>query len=160
MRLIIAAVGRLKEGPERELLTRYRSRLDALSKQVALAPVTWQEIGESRAASAAERKREEGAALLARARDADTVIVLHEGGKLLTSEAFARYLGKSRDDGCKAAAFLIGGPDGHGSAVLDAARLVFSLGAITLPHALARIVLAEQLYRAATILAGHPYHRP
>jgi 23S rRNA (pseudouridine1915-N3)-methyltransferase len=159
MRLMIAAVGRLKDGPERELLDVYRARFDALSKRVALAPVAWQEIGESRAASVAQRKQEEGAALLKLAREADAIIALDERGKPLSSESFARHLAKVRDDGTKAAAILIGGADGLASQVRDAAHLVLSLGAITLPHGLARIVLAEQLYRAATIHLGHPYHR-
>jgi 23S rRNA (pseudouridine1915-N3)-methyltransferase len=159
MRLIIAAVGRLKDGPERELLDRYRTRFEALAKRVALAPVSWQEIGESRAATVALRKQEEGAALLKLAREADAIIVLDEQGKALSSELFARHLGKMRDAGSKTAALLIGGPDGLAPEVRNAAQLVLSLGAITLPHGLARVVLAEQLYRAATILSGHPYHR-
>ena len=112
MRLIVAAVGRLKDGPERELLDRYRTRFEALAKRVALAPVSWQEIGESRAATVALRKQEEGAALLKLAREADAIIVLDEQGKALSSDAFARHLGKMRDDGTKSAAILIGGPDG------------------------------------------------
>ena len=159
MRLMIAAVGRLKDGPERELLDGYRARFEALSKRVALAPVAWHEIGESRVASVAQRKQDEGAGLLKLAREADAIIALDEHGKSLSSDAFARHLAKVRDSGTKAMAILIGGPDGLASEVRDAAQLVLSLGAITLPHGLARIVLAEQLYRAATILAGHPYHR-
>jgi 23S rRNA (pseudouridine1915-N3)-methyltransferase len=93
------------------------------------------------------------------ARDADCIVALDVRGKALTSEAFARALAEVRDGGAKTMAILIGGPDGLAPAVLQAARLKVSLGAITLPHGLARIVLAEQLYRAATILAGHPYHR-
>jgi len=77
----------------------------------------------------------------------------------MSSEAFARWIAEERDAGTKALGFLIGGPDGHGDAALSAAKLKLSLGPMTLPHGLARIVLAEQLYRAATILAGHPYHR-
>ena len=159
MRLMVAAVGRLKDGPERELLDRYRTRLGSLAKRVALAPVAWHEIGESRAAAPAQRKQEEGAGLLRLAREADAVIALDEHGKMLSSADFARHLAKTRDGGAKAAAILIGGPDGQDQAVLDAAHLVLSLGALTLPHGLARIVVAEQLYRAATILSGHPYHR-
>ena len=102
---------------------------------------------------------EEGAALLKLAREADVIIVLDERGKTLTSEAFARLLGKTRDDGAATAAILVGGPDGLAPAVREAAHHKLSFGAITLPHGLARIVLAEQLYRAATILSGHPYHR-
>lgn len=160
MRLIIAAVGRLKDGAERDLLDRYRTRLETLAKRVALSPVTWQEIGESRASSVAQRKLEEAAGLLRIARDADARIVLDERGKPLTSEAFARHLAVSRDGGTKSTALIVGGPDGLDATVLDGASLVLSLSAMTLPHGLARVVLAEQLYRVATILAGHPYHRP
>jgi 23S rRNA (pseudouridine1915-N3)-methyltransferase len=159
MRLTVAAIGRLKDGPERELLDRYRTRFEALAKRVALAPVSWSEIGESRAASALQRKQEEGAALLKLVRDADALIVLDEQGKALSSEAFARHIAKLRDAGTKSMAIVIGGPDGLAPEMRNAAKLVLSLGGMTLPHGLARIVLAEQLYRAATILSGHPYHR-
>ncbi len=159
MRLIIAAVGRLKDGAERELLERYRDRFSDLGKRLAFSPVAWHELAESRAATATKRCAEEGAALLKLARDADTIIALDERGKALTSPAFAQLLGKIRDDGSATLAILVGGPDGLAPAVREAARIKLSLGAITLPHGLARIVLAEQLYRAATILAGHPYHR-
>ena len=159
MRLIIAAVGRLKDGAERELFAKYRDRFEAAAKQLGLQPVVWHETGESRAAAAPKRSAEEGAALLRLARDADFVIALDEHGKMLSSEAFAKLLGRIRDDGVKTAAILIGGADGLAPDVLAAARAKMSFGAITLPHQLVRIVLAEQLYRAATILAGHPYHR-
>jgi 23S rRNA (pseudouridine1915-N3)-methyltransferase len=159
MRLIICAVGRLKEGPERLLLDKYRNRFAPLAKRLGLAPVAWHELGESRAAEPGRRREEEGAALLKLARDAEFLIALDERGKALTSEAFARTLARARDGGAKAAAILIGGPDGLGEEVRAAARLQLSFGAMTLPHGLALIVLAEQLYRAATILSGHPYHR-
>jgi 23S rRNA (pseudouridine1915-N3)-methyltransferase len=86
-------------------------------------------------------------------------VVLEPTGKSLTSEAFAAFLRDTRDGGAKTCLFLIGGPDGHGESVLTTASLKLSLGALTLPHGLARVVLVEQLYRAATILSGHPYHR-
>jgi 23S rRNA (pseudouridine1915-N3)-methyltransferase len=159
MRLIIAAIGRLKDGAERELLSRYRDRSDAMARRLGLAPVAWHEVAESRAGTAAKRCSEEGGALLKLARDADLIIVLDERGKSLTSEAFARLLSKYRDDGTGTLALLIGGPDGLAEDVRTAAHVKLALGAMTLPHGLARIVLAEQLYRAATILAGHPYHR-
>jgi 23S rRNA (pseudouridine1915-N3)-methyltransferase len=159
MRLIVCAVGRLKDGAERDLLDKYRDRLAPLAKRLGLAPVVWHETGESRAADAGTRREEEGAALLRLARDADFLVALDERGKALSSEAFARILAKARDGGAKAASIVIGGPDGLSDAVRNAAHLQMSLGAITLPHGLARIVLAEQLYRAATILSGHPYHR-
>jgi 23S rRNA (pseudouridine1915-N3)-methyltransferase len=86
-------------------------------------------------------------------------VALDGKGRALASTEFAALLARHSDNGIKTAAFLIGGPDGHGSAALSAAHLKLSLGAFTLPHGLARVVLAEQLYRAATIRAGHPYHR-
>jgi 23S rRNA (pseudouridine1915-N3)-methyltransferase len=159
MRLIIAAVGRLKDGPERALFEKYRDRFEPLGKRLGLAPVTWHEIGESRAADTAKRREEEGAALLKLVRDAEFLIALDERGKHLTSETFAKTLAKTRDGGAKAAGIVIGGPDGLSQSVRDAARLQIAFGAMTLPHQLVRVVLAEQLYRAATILSGHPYHR-
>lgn len=159
MRLIIATVGRLKDGPERALFEKYRDRFEPLAKQLGLAPVAWHEIGESRAVDAVKRRDEEGAALLKLVREAEFVIALDERGKHLTSETFAKTLAKTRDGGVKAAGILIGGPDGLSQAVRDAARLQVALGAMTLPHQLVRVVLAEQMYRAATILSGHPYHR-
>jgi 23S rRNA (pseudouridine1915-N3)-methyltransferase len=87
------------------------------------------------------------------------IVALDERGRDFNSQDFARWLGTRQDAGARHAAFLIGGPDGHGAEVLAAAALQLCLGRLTLPHGLARAVLAEQLYRAATILAGHPYHR-
>jgi 23S rRNA (pseudouridine1915-N3)-methyltransferase len=159
MRLIVAAVGRLKDGAERALLERYRDRFADLGKRLGLGPVVWHELAESRAATAPKRCSEEGAALLKLARDADSIIALDERGKVLSSPAFAQLLGKIRDDGAGTLAILVGGPDGLAPAVREAAHVKLALGAMTLPHGLARVVLAEQLYRAATILAGHPYHR-
>jgi 23S rRNA (pseudouridine1915-N3)-methyltransferase len=159
MRLIVSAVGRLKEGPERALLERYQERLAPLAKRLGLAPVSWHETGESRAGDALRRKEEEAAALLRPVRDADFIVALDARGKALTSEAFAALLAARRDRGTRTLGFLIGGPDGLADAARHAAQMEVSLGAITLPHGLARVILAEQLYRAATILSGHPYHR-
>lgn len=159
MRLSIVAVGRLKDGPERDLYLKYAKRIDEAGRGVALGPLALAEIAEGRQAGAAARQADEAARLLARAEAGDLVVLLDERGKAMTSEAFARWLGARRDEGRRSAAFLVGGPDGHGEAVRKRADLTLSLGPMTLPHGLARIVLAEQLYRAATILAGHPYHR-
>jgi 23S rRNA (pseudouridine1915-N3)-methyltransferase len=159
VRLIVAAVGRAKDGPERALFEKYRDRFEPLARRLGLAPVAWLETGESRAPDAARRRDEEGAALLKLVRDAEFVIAFDERGKHLTSEAFARTLARIRDGGAKTAGLVVGGPDGLSPNVPDAACLQLSFGAMTLPHALTRIVLAEQLYRAATILSGHPYHR-
>lgn len=159
MRLLIAAVGKLKDGAERELYVRYADRLAAMQRQVALGPVEIIEFSESRAVSAPERQTEEAARLLKAVAQAEVIVVLHETGQSFTSAAFASWLRSTRDQGRQGVAFLIGGPDGHGQDVLNTAALKLSLGSMTLPHGLARVVLAEQLYRAATIIAGHPYHR-
>jgi 23S rRNA (pseudouridine1915-N3)-methyltransferase len=159
MRLSIIAIGRLKDGPERELYLRYSKRIDEAGRGVALGPLTLTEFPEARQASAKQRQADEAARLAGAASDADFVVALDETGKALGSEAFARWLGALRDEGRRTLAFLIGGADGHGAAAIERAGLKLSLGPMTLPHGLARIVLAEQLYRATTILAGHPYHR-
>lgn len=159
MRLSIIAIGRLKDGPERELYLRYSKRIDEAGRAVALGPLALSEFPEARQASARQRQADEAARLTAAASEADLVVALDETGKTMTSEAFARWLGARRDEGRRTVAFLIGGADGHGPAALERAALKLSLGPMTLPHGLARIVLVEQIYRAATILAGHPYHR-
>jgi 23S rRNA (pseudouridine1915-N3)-methyltransferase len=159
MRITIAAVGRLKAGPERDLYDRYAARLDALARTTALGPLKLAELPESRAGSAAARKTDEAARLLSKLPASCVVVVLDEHGRAMSSEAFAELLRTRRDSGAADVAFLIGGADGHGDAALGKADVKLSLGPMTLPHGLARIVLAEQLYRAATIVAGHPYHR-
>ncbi len=159
MRLSIVAVGRLKDGPERDLYLKYAKRIDDAGRTVALGPLSLSELPEARQASAAQRRADEAQRLVASAETADFAVLLDEGGKSFGSEAFARYLAARRDEGRRAMAFLIGGPDGHGDGARQHAQLTLSLGPMTLPHGLARIVLAEQLYRAATILSGHPYHR-
>lgn len=159
MRLIIGAIGKLKTGAERDLYERYVARLADISRRAALGPVKLVELPESRSANANERQADEALRLLQTASQADAVIALAESGQSLSSAAFAALLQRHRDQGRQCLAFLIGGPDGHGGDVLARAQLTLSLGAMTLPHGLARVVLAEQLYRAATILVGHPYHR-
>jgi 23S rRNA (pseudouridine1915-N3)-methyltransferase len=159
MRVVVASVGSMKDGAERTLLEKYQARFEAAGRRLGLSPIVWREVALSRAADVAKRKAEETAGLLKLARDTQSTVVLDQRGKLLTSKAFADYLARIRDGGAKSAAILIGGPDGVAPAAFEAAQLTFSLGAITLPHGLARIILAEQLYRAATILAAHPYHR-
>ncbi len=159
MRLLIAAIGRLKQGPERELFAHYRARAEAQGKALGLAPVTLVEIAESKAATAPLRMQAEAELLLAKIPDGYRPIALDPKGDALSSEAFAAMLAKLRDGGTAGAGFLIGGADGLGQSALSRADRRLSLGPMTLPHGLVRIVLAEQLYRAMTILAGHPYHR-
>jgi 23S rRNA (pseudouridine1915-N3)-methyltransferase len=159
MRVSLIAVGRLKDSAERGLADRYIERFDRLGRGIGLGPVEQIELGESRKDNAAARRADEADAMLARVPDGGRVVVLDAGGKQLSSEEFGALIGAWRDAGVSRSCFLIGGPDGQGEAVTAAADLTLSLGRMTLPHGLARIVLAEQLYRSATILAGHPYHR-
>jgi len=159
MRLLIAAVGKLKEGPERDLYAHYLARAEALGRTVSLSPLTGLEIPESKTSSVGARRTAEAAALIGKVPSSHTVICLDPAGKMQSSEAFAGILARFRDGGVPGLAFLIGGADGLGQAARDKAESSLSLGPMTLPHGLARIVLAEQIYRAMTILAGHPYHR-
>jgi 23S rRNA (pseudouridine1915-N3)-methyltransferase len=159
MKIAIIAVGRLKDGPERELYERYRTRLDALGRKHALGPLTLTEIAESRQASAEARMEEEAKRLLAAVPASSHLVLLDERGKMPTSAAFAADLRTRRDAGTAAVTFLLGGADGHGVTARAAAQATLALGTMTLPHGLARVVLVEQLYRAATLIAGHPYHR-
>lgn len=160
MRMLIAAVGRLKPGPERELFAHYLSRAESLGRKLGLAPFTAVEIAEAKGASSSVRCRNEAQSLLAKVPAGHRLLSLDRSGSQLSSEDFAQLLAKYRDEGVPGVAFVIGGPDGLGQEVLAAPGQALSLGPMTLPHGLARIVLAEQIYRAETILAGHPYHRP
>ena len=159
MKLAIVSIGKLKGDAEAVLVRRYGERLDALARQTSLGPLTSIEISESRSQSANERRKQEAEALLARCPPGFLLVPLDERGGLITSDEFAGRLRGWRDAGTPGVAFAIGGADGHGAGVLEAAALTLSLGRMTLPHGMARAVLVEQLYRAATIIAGHPYHR-
>lgn len=159
MRLLIAAVGRLKAGPERELLARYLERANASGKALSLSPIEVSEIPESPARSAAKRKADEAKALLAAIPQKAKLVALDERGKTIDSEDFAKKLARYRDDGAAATALLIGGADGLDDTLRKKADLILSFGAATFPHQIVRILLAEQIYRAITILSGHPYHR-
>ncbi len=159
MHLTIGAVGKLKAGPDRDLYQRYAERVTPAGKALGLGPLTCVEISESRKGSAKERREEEAGMLLSKLPDVSFLVTLDEKGEALTSEKFARFLGKQRDAGVSNLSFIVGGPDGLGQAVHDKAARTLALGAMTLPHGLARVVLTEQVYRAVTILAGHPYHR-
>tara|TARA_R110002020_G_scaffold4015_4_gene17564 strand:+ start:641 stop:1123 length:483 start_codon:yes stop_codon:yes gene_type:complete len=158
MRVTIAAVGRMKAGPERDLVARYLDRAVGGGKPLALTGFEVIEQTESRAASAPSRKADEARALRA-ALPEGIVVALDERGKAIASEALARQIGRWRDDGRPAASFVIGGADGLDPDFTANADLVLSFSPLTWPHQLVRIMLAEQLYRTTTILAGHPYHR-
>lgn len=158
MLITLAAVGRLKAGPDRELYERFAGRIGAAGRGLGLS-FNLREISESRAGTASARKDQEAAAILEAAPAGAILVALDEGGRAMESRAFAAHIGNWRDSGGTNVIFAIGGADGHGSAVLERATLRLAFGAMTWPHQLVRIMLAEQLYRAVTILSGHPYHR-
>ena len=135
MRLSVIAVGRLKDGPERDLCARYQERALGLARGLGFGGPDIVELAESRGRRSEER------------------------GRSLDSEAFAARLAKARDAGTPAATLVIGGADGLAEEIRAQAALVLSFGALTLPHQIVRALVLEQLYRAMTIMAGHPYHR-
>ena len=159
MRLIVAAIGRLKAGPERELAERYRDRIAKAGRAVGLRDIEIIEIRESRAQDVAKRVLEESIALANIIPERAVVVALDETGESLDSGAITGVLRSWRDVSRPAAVFCIGGADGLGTEVRRRADLTVAFGSATWPHQLVRIRLIEQLYRAVTILAGHPYHR-
>lgn len=150
MKLTIACIGRAGRGPERALYEHYAGRIRW--------PLELRELVEKRPLPSAQLVQREGELLLHAVRDTAMLVALDRRGRALDSAAFAGQLARWRDRSADVG-FLIGGAEGHGAAVLERAGLVLSLGAMTWPHLLARAMLAEQLYRAQQLLAGHPYHR-
>ena len=159
MKISVFAVGRMKAGPEKELADRYFERFSKSGPSIGLEFAGFAEIPESRAQGAAERKREEADRLRQHVVAGSALILLDERGKSITSEDFANRIAALRDGGRRFSVIAIGGPDGHDPSLRDEADLVLSFGAQTWPHQMVRIMLGEQLYRTATILSGHPYHR-
>lgn len=159
MRIAIAAVGRLKAGPETELCRRYLERARKTGGGLGLKGFDVYETPEGAAATVALRQKAEAEGLLAQLPPRAEILALDEGGELLDSAAFADHLRKRADAGTQDLAILIGGPDGIAEAVRQAAGRTIAFGRMTWPHQIVRVLLAEQLYRATTLLAGHPYHR-
>jgi 23S rRNA (pseudouridine1915-N3)-methyltransferase len=159
MRIVVIAVGRLKQGPERELAERYRERFDDLGRRLGFRGLDIREIAESRAREADARIAEEASAILAAVPDNAVLVALDEHGQSIDSSAFARQIGHWRDHAVANTTFVIGGADGLSPELQGKAKLRVAFGAATWPHQMVRVLLLEQLYRAATILAGHPYHR-
>lgn len=158
MKLALIAVGRLKSGPERDLVERYRTRIAAGARTLGFGAFEIIEIPESRVRREADRRAEEARAILDKTRAA-RLVLLDERGRSRTSPEFAATLAGWRDDGVGRTAFVIGGPDGLDPELARDAALQISFGALTLPHQLVRVLIAEQVYRALTIIGGHPYHR-
>jgi 23S rRNA (pseudouridine1915-N3)-methyltransferase len=156
MKLSIVAVGRLRGGPDVDLAQDWLARADAAGRTAHIGPVRCIEVEPKVAMGARDREAE---ALLAATDAGGVIILMDERGENWTSAELARRIGRWRDDGVREVSFLIGGADGHGTAARAAARHVLAFGAQTWPHRLLRAMLAEQLYRAVTILTGSPYHR-
>jgi 23S rRNA (pseudouridine1915-N3)-methyltransferase len=159
MRVVVAAVGRLKAGPDRELAGRYRDRATKAGRTLGIRGLEVIEVRESRARDAERRIIEEAIALASVVPDGAVTILLDSRGENLSSDSFAGRLRGWRDGGREAVCFVIGGADGLGAALRARADLILAFGSITWPHQLVRIMLMEQIYRAITILSGHPYHR-
>jgi 23S rRNA (pseudouridine1915-N3)-methyltransferase len=155
MRLHICAVGRLRKGPERDLISDYITRFDRAGRALSLGPCLEHELDERKAVS----MREQARGLKRVIPDGAVVVAMDERGDNLDSRGFARLLETTRDSGAGEMAFLIGGADGLEPELRDAAHRRLSFGVMVWPHMLVRVMLAEQIYRAATILSGSPYHR-
>jgi 23S rRNA (pseudouridine1915-N3)-methyltransferase len=159
LRVLIAAVGRLKQGPERELAATYRKRAAAVGRSFGLREIEIVEIRESRAHDVERRRTEESIAIANIIPEQAVVAILDQGGDNLDSAGLAELLRKWREQNRAAACFVIGGADGLAQALRARAAHRVAFGSATWPHQLVRVMLLEQLYRAGTILAGHPYHR-
>lgn len=158
MQVRVIAVGRLKAGPERELVERYRSRAVAIGRTLGFSGPDLVELPEARDRRGEDRRSDEAARLRDRIGPSLTAI-LDERAPTLASDAFAERLAALRDSGRPSLSFLVGGPDGFDPSLRDAADWPLSFGRLTLPHQIVRALILEQVYRAFTIIAGHPYHR-
>lgn len=159
MKLNILAIGRLKAGPELDLFDDYLKRSRGLGRSCGVTQIEMRDFAEAKLPDAAGRMMAEAALLQSSLPDPAFRIVLDERGKALSSDDFAKLFRRHLDQGTASLAFLIGGPDGHAPETRNAAGLLLSFGPMTWPHRLARVMLAEQIYRAVTILVNHPYHR-
>ncbi len=159
MRVFILAVGKLKSGPEHDLVERYLSRSRNGGRALGLCEFQVREIAMARAASIAQRKRQEAGAIISALPDDCKLVALDETGKHLTSPQFARMIGQWCENAQRNLCFVIGGPDGLDPEIRSRADMVLSFSPLTWPHQMVRIMLAEQLYRTTTILAAHPYHK-
>ncbi|QDG74593.1 23S rRNA (pseudouridine(1915)-N(3))-methyltransferase RlmH [Labrenzia sp. PHM005] len=159
MRFSLICIGRMKAGADKDLFDRYLDRARKAGRALGITDVAITELPESRGQRAEDRKADEAKAILQALPSGAKLVVLDENGKNLTSPAFSGRLEAWKDDGIPDIVFAIGGADGHGQEMLARADLKLALGAMTWPHQIARILLAEQIYRAITIQSGHPYHR-
>lgn len=159
MRIGIVAVGRLKSGPEQDLVARYVDRAKRVGGQIGLEIADIREVPESQLSGVEGRRDAEAKALVRGLSDRSRIIALDERGRDTDSVAFAEMLAGWRDEGVGETLCVLGGPDGLDPDLRRRADHVMAFGRATWPHMLARIMLCEQIYRATTILSGHPYHR-
>ncbi|SRR5579871_2106236 len=159
MRIVVAAVGRLKAGPDRELAERYCDRATKVGRTLGLRGPDVIEVRDSRAREVERRLTEEAIALAGAIPDGAIRVALDSRGQNASSETFAGSIRAWRDSGREALCFIIGGADGLAAGLLEDADARLAFGSATWPHQLVRIMLMEQIYRAMTILSGHPYHR-
>ncbi|MCP4393251.1 MAG: 23S rRNA (pseudouridine(1915)-N(3))-methyltransferase RlmH [Alphaproteobacteria bacterium] len=152
MRITLAAVGKAKAGAERDLFRTYVDRINKWKFDL-------KEVEEKRPLPSNQKKDKEAELLLGTVPDGAFVIVLDERGKELTSIQFSKTMERLQDDGYKDLVIMIGGADGHGNDVLQRANLKLCFGRMTWPHMMVRAMIAEQVFRAQSILNNHPYHR-
>ncbi len=152
-------MGRLKPGPEKLIAGEYRTRAEGLGKKAGISRIAVTEFSESQNPTPSARMGDEAKLLAGAVAPRGFTIVLDERGRAMASEAFAQTLQRHLDNGTPEVSFLIGGPDGHAAETRDGAGLLLGLGPMTWPHRLVRVMLFEQIYRAVTIMTGHPYHR-
>ncbi len=159
MKFRVAAIGKLKSGPEKLLAEDYAGRIAVMGKKAAVTEIKIGDWAESQKPDAVQRMAEEETLLWSAVPQGAHVIALDERGKSYSSESFAQHLTKLRDHGAGDIVFLLGGPDGHSAATRQKAQELLAFGPMTWPHRLARIMLLEQIYRSVTIMLNHPYHR-
>ena len=159
MRLVVIAVGRLKQGPERELAEAYRKRAQVTGRALGVRDIEIVEIRESRAQDVERRRVEEAIVIANILPERAIIVILDEHGDNLDSAALSGLLRAWRAEDPPAVCFVVGGADGLAQSLQQRAKLRLAFGSATWPHQLVRVMLLEQLYRAASIVAGHPYHR-
>ena len=159
MRVSVIAVGRGRDGPDQAWMREYTERFDGLARNLGISALQIVEVEEKRPLKGAERKRREAELIEKSIPEGAHIVILDESGKQLSSRDFAGRIQQLRDDGIRDLVFVIGGADGLDQSIRQRAGLTLAFGKQTWPHMMVRLMLAEQLYRSLTILAGHPYHK-
>lgn len=159
MRLNILAIGKMNKGPESEMLDRYVARSQKAGRQLGIDGPYVKQWNESRSDHADKRKSDEAGLLSNGLKPGGVLVALDEHGKDFSSHELSNFIQKQLHHSVPELSFAIGGPDGHGQNLLGSAQLVLRFGRVTWPHQMARVLLAEQIYRSITIISGHPYHR-